>query len=60
MEETQVVGTAVAIPYGVRPPTGIEARMAKGKLPPALAKYQFKKGSTKAKKAGKKSPKKGK
>jgi hypothetical protein len=34
--------------------------MAKGKIPPALAKYQFKKGSTKAKKAGKKSPKKGK
>jgi mannitol/fructose-specific phosphotransferase system IIA component len=59
MEETTVVGTAVAIPHGVRPPIYLEARMAK-KIPAALAKYQFKKGSTKAKKAGKMSPKKGK
>lgn len=29
-----------------------------GKLPPQLAKYKFKKGGTKAKAAGKKSPKK--
>lgn len=57
-EETTVIGTCVAVPYGGRQPTHLEMRMAKSKLPPALAKYQFKKGSTKAKAMGKRKPKK--
>lgn len=60
-DETQVIGTAVAIPYGVRPPLAQEVRMAK-KTPAALKAYTFKKGSAKAKamakKGGRKSPKK--
>jgi hypothetical protein len=58
-EGPQVVGTAVAIPYGTRPPTRLEAHVAK-KIPAALKGYQFKKGSVKAKAMGKRKPKKGK